>query len=94
MLKHNYEGNYAQALYFLEKSLKLQYMICLSDQPEIARTLRQIGLVHMNFQIYNEAKPYLVDALKIFTSKFNNNDHEDVKTTLETLKRVKHILRN
>jgi tetratricopeptide (TPR) repeat protein len=87
-----HRGNYSEALAYLHSSRKIQQKIYLPDQPQIAQTLRQIGLVHMHFQIYYEAKKYLADALQIFGSKFKN-DHDDVKITLENLKKVGQILR-
>jgi tetratricopeptide (TPR) repeat protein len=87
-----HRGNYSEALEYLKRSLKIQQKIYSPDQPQIAQTIRQIGLVHIHFQIYHKAEKCLVHALQIFTSKFKG-DHDDVKITLENLKKVEQILK-
>jgi tetratricopeptide (TPR) repeat protein len=87
-----YRNNYDTALIYLGKAYKIQLNIYLPNQPQNAHTLRQVGLIHMHFKIYDRARKYLNNALEMFGINFKN-DHDDVKTTLEHLRRVNQILR-
>ncbi|CAF1523343.1 unnamed protein product [Adineta ricciae] len=85
-----HKEDHFDAFDYLSLAEKVQMKIYVHEQPQVGELRRQAGLVHMHFKTYRIAEDYFRKALTIFRQNFNE-DHDDVKTTLDYLKKVKDI---
>ena len=67
-------GNYAEAQELYERALHIRQLQLGNDDPLVAESLRDLGVVFLSNRDYDEARPLLSDALAIREKVLDPND--------------------
>jgi tetratricopeptide (TPR) repeat protein len=83
LIKRN-QGEYAEAIEFYEKSIKIQQKILSPTDPDLAASYNNVGSVYYNMGEYSKALSYYEKALEIYQKTLPPN-HPSLATSYNNI---------